>query len=113
MAKMFFENQVPAGESTTGMTLVRNRTETAKTVTEDGHVLGARERAWVTSDDPVLLKCLEDEVVRVVNARFSKSARVDAIQKPPVQVFNQTKNEQQALPPVKTNPTGKRRKPKK
>lgn len=77
MSKMFFEGQIPQSETTEGMVLVYNRTETPKTVTINGHVLGGKEKAWVTWDDPVLASGVNSEIFRVMKNRYARSARVD------------------------------------
>lgn len=92
MSKMFFENEVPQSETTEGMVLVYNRTNTPKTVTINGHVLGAQEKAWVTWDDPILLKGINTEIFRVIKNRYAKSARVSTSeQNAPLQSSNQRK----------------------
>lgn len=83
MSKMFLENQIPDGESTEDMVLVYNRTATPKTATSNGHTLGAREKAWVTWDDPILVKAIKEEFFRVIKKRYTKTDRVVVDGKPP------------------------------
>ena len=85
MAKMFFKDQVPVGESTSGMSLVRNRTETAKTVTSDGHVLGGREVAWITSDDPVLISSIDKGILRLFKMDPLKTDKIEVVEVKPVE----------------------------
>lgn len=66
MSKMFYDGEVPAGESTDDMVLVYNRTDTPKSVTVDGKTIGGREKAWITWDDPVMIKGVEKEIFRIV-----------------------------------------------
>lgn len=80
MSRIFLENQIPEGESTEGMILVFNRTPIARSVTVEGHVLGAKEKAWVTSDDPVLLEGINSGVFNASKTQYFKSARVDEAQ---------------------------------
>lgn len=76
MSKMFLEGQVPEGETTENMVLAYNRTNTPKQATTNGHVIGAKEKAWITWDDPVLMNGIKEEIFRVVKNRYAKSDRV-------------------------------------
>lgn len=55
-----------SGPQTAGMILVYNRHPTARVATEEGHMLGGGDRAWILSTDKVLAKAIESGVFRVV-----------------------------------------------
>lgn len=104
MSKMFFEGEVPESETTEGMVLVYNRTETPKTVTTNGHVLGGKEKAWVTWDDPVLMSGINSEIFRIIKTRYARSARVGGSE--------QTAPMQTAKQPMSTSNSSNQRKRK-
>lgn len=97
MSKIYFENSVPAGESTDDMVLVFNRSNTPKTATVHGHILGAKERAWISWDDPVAIAEIKNETFRIVKNRYVKSDRVVVEQNQgPLQVSHQFRPSMQA-----------------
>jgi hypothetical protein len=63
---MHLDGHVFVGEATSGMSLVFNRTQTSKKVTVDGHMLGGKEKAWVTADDPVLLTEIDNGTLKLL-----------------------------------------------
>ena len=117
MAKMFYKDQVPAGESTSGMSLVRNRTDTAKTVSSDGHVLGGREVAWITSDDPVLIASIDKGILRLFKMDPLKTDKVQVAEVKSVEMnispIPASNNTPMANLPQKTNPPARKKKTKK
>lgn len=66
MSKVLPYSSTVVGAATKDMWLVYNSTPTPKKVTEAGHSLGGKERAWVTNNDPVLLAAIESGTIRLV-----------------------------------------------
>ena len=79
---MFLKDRIPESETTDGMVLAYNKTNNPQTITVNGHMLGAGQTAWVTQDDPVLIRGIENQTFRLLNTSTPQKQQMTWVPQP-------------------------------